>query len=53
MEREFALKTKGLIKSYDNSHALNGIDLEVKSTRLQPAGNSVPRGVTIAMEGGG
>ena len=34
MEREFAVKAKGVIKSYDNSHALNGIDLEVRSGQV-------------------
>ena len=34
MEREFALKAKGIIKSYDNNHALNGIDLEVRSGQV-------------------
>ncbi len=34
MEREFAVKAKGVIKSYDGSHALNGIDLEVKSGQV-------------------
>ena len=34
MEREFAIKAKGIIKSYDNNHALNGIDLEVRSGQV-------------------
>jgi len=34
MEREFALKAKGIIKSYDNNNALNGIDLEVRSGQV-------------------
>ena len=34
MEREFAVKAKGVIKSYDNSHALDGIDLEVRSGQV-------------------
>ena len=34
MEREFAVKAKGVIKSYDDSHALNGIDLEVRSGQV-------------------
>ena len=34
MEREFALKAKGIIKSYDNNLVLNGIDLEVRSGQV-------------------
>ena len=34
MEREFAVKAKGVIKSYDKNRALNGIDLEVKSGQV-------------------
>ncbi|HJL95632.1 MAG TPA: ATP-binding cassette domain-containing protein, partial [SAR86 cluster bacterium] len=34
MEREFAVKAKGVIKSYDNSRALDGIDLEVRSGQV-------------------
>ena len=34
MEREFAIKAKGIIKSYDNNHSLNGIDLEVRSGQV-------------------
>ncbi len=30
MEREFAVKAKGVIKNYDNSRALDAIDLEVR-----------------------
>ena len=30
MEREFAIKAKGVIKNYDNSRALDAIDLEVR-----------------------
>tara|TARA_Y100000996_G_scaffold214630_1_gene168467 strand:+ start:3245 stop:4120 length:876 start_codon:yes stop_codon:yes gene_type:complete len=30
MEREFAVKAKGVVKNYDNSRALDAIDLEVR-----------------------
>ena len=34
MEIEFAVKAQGIIKNYDNSRALDGIDLEVRSGQV-------------------
>ena len=34
MEKEFAVKAQGIIKNYDNSRALDGINLEVRSGQV-------------------
>ena len=34
MEKQFAVKAQGIIKNYDNSRALDGIDLEVRSGQV-------------------
>ena len=34
MEKEFAVKAQGIIKNYDSSRALDGINLEVRSGQV-------------------